>query len=250
MNVMSWNSRGLGQTATVQELACLVRKFCPKIVFITETRQQKERVTNLCGRIGLKNALVVDVQGKGGGLVLYWDESIKINVLSYGMHYFDTLVWDGDHHASWRGTFVYGESRTQDRHLMWEALRRLKPISASPWLLIGDFNEVLWSFEQFSARKRPERQMADFLEILAFCDVFDIGFSRVPWTFESRQHGDKNVKIRLDRVVASASWSNWFLEARLHHLVSSRSDHTPILLEMSIDESEKRPVRIAHYEIM
>jgi hypothetical protein len=119
-----------------------VHKFFPKIVFLSETRQQKGMVSNLCGRIGLKNALVVDGQGKGGGLVLYWDESIKITILLYGFHYIDTLVWDGDHHASWRGTFVYGEPRTQDRHLMWEVLKRLKPISAAPWLLIGDFNEV------------------------------------------------------------------------------------------------------------
>jgi hypothetical protein len=78
MNIMSWNYRGLGQAATVQELSRLVRKFCPKIVFLLETRQQKGMVSNLCGRIGLKNALIVDGQGKGGGLMLYWDESIKI----------------------------------------------------------------------------------------------------------------------------------------------------------------------------
>jgi hypothetical protein len=80
-----------------------VRKFCPKIVFISETRQQKERV-RLGGRIGLEKALVVDGHTKGGGLVLFWDASIKIIVLSYGLHYIDTLIWDGDHHASWWGT--------------------------------------------------------------------------------------------------------------------------------------------------
>jgi hypothetical protein len=77
-----------------------MRKLCPKIVFISETRQHKSRVSNLCGRIGLKHALVVDGHGKGGGLVLFWDEAIKITVLSYGLHYIDTLVWDGDHHTS------------------------------------------------------------------------------------------------------------------------------------------------------
>jgi hypothetical protein len=80
-------------------------------------------VSNLCARIGLKHALVVDGQDKGGGLMLYWNESIKIIVLSYGMHYIDTLVWDGDHHASWRGTFIYGEPGTHDRHLMWEVFK-------------------------------------------------------------------------------------------------------------------------------
>jgi hypothetical protein len=52
---------------------------------------------------------------------------------------------------------VYGVACTQDRHIMWELLRRLKPLSGAPWMLIGDFNEAMWSFEHFSVRKRPER---------------------------------------------------------------------------------------------
>jgi hypothetical protein len=58
------------------------------------------------------------------------------------------------------------------------------------------------------------------------------------------------VKVRLDRAVASLSWSTWFPEARLHHLVSSRSDHVPILLELCRDKSEMRPKCIARYKIM
>jgi hypothetical protein len=54
-----------------------VRQFCPKIVFILETRQQDNIVSNICFRIGLSKAFVVENQGKGGGLVLFWDESIK-----------------------------------------------------------------------------------------------------------------------------------------------------------------------------
>jgi endonuclease/exonuclease/phosphatase family metal-dependent hydrolase len=116
---------------------------------------------------------------------------------------------------------------------MWETLRRLKPIFAALWLLIGDFNEVLWSFEQFSVRKWPERQMADFREVLSQCDIFDLGFTGPLWTFDNKQKGDRNVKVRLDRACASSSWSAWFPEARLIHLTSSRSDHVPILLELS-----------------
>jgi hypothetical protein len=86
------------------------------------------RVSNLYGRIGLEHVLVVNGHGKGGDLALFWDESIKLNVLLYRLHYIDTLVWDDDHHSSWRGTFVYSEPRVQNRYAMWEMLRRLKPI--------------------------------------------------------------------------------------------------------------------------
>jgi hypothetical protein len=86
---------------------------------------------------------------------------------------------------------------------MWELLKRLKPMSQAPWLLIGDFNEAMWSFEHFSARKRPERQMLDFREVLSHCDVHDLGFTGVPWTFDNKQAGGRNVKVRLDRARGS-----------------------------------------------
>jgi hypothetical protein len=44
---------------------------------------------------------VVDGQEKGGVLALYWnDYSIKFDILSYGMHHIDTLIWDDSHHAA------------------------------------------------------------------------------------------------------------------------------------------------------
>jgi hypothetical protein len=128
-------------------------------VFISKTRQQNNKVSNLGFRIGRNKAFVVDGHGKGGGLVLFWDDSLKISILSYGLHYINTLIWDVDHHAHWRGTFVYGEPRTHERSKMWELLRRLKPVSQAPWMLIGDFNEALWSFEHFSTRRRLDKQM-------------------------------------------------------------------------------------------
>jgi hypothetical protein len=181
--------------------------------------------------------------------MLYWEESIKLNVLSYGQHHIDTLIWDGNHHASWRATFVYGEPCVTDRHVIWELLRRLKPMSEAPWMLIGDFNEAMWSFEQFSSRRRPKRQMSDFRDVLADCEVFDLRFSGVPWTFDNKQAGNKNVKVRLDRVVASSGWTSSFPKAKVHHLITLRLDHLPVLLDVEPDQT-KVPSGGGRYEIM
>jgi hypothetical protein len=138
MSLLSWNCRGLRQPRTVQGLVCLVRDFCPSIVFLSKTKQQKNRVENLKNRLGMNKCFIVDGIDKSGGLALYWSDSIKIEILSYGLHHIDTLVWDGSHHAGWRGTFIYGEPNTPNRHIMWELIRRIKPRSQAPWLMIGD----------------------------------------------------------------------------------------------------------------
>jgi hypothetical protein len=58
------------------------------------------------------------------------------------------------------------------------------------------------------------------------------------------------VRVRLDRAVASPSWSDWFKDAHVRHLVTSRSDHIPILLELEHDRDPSRQNRVARYEIM
>ncbi|XP_071680546.1 uncharacterized protein [Lolium perenne] len=88
----------------------------------------------------------------------------------------------------------------------------------------------MWQEEHFSRRKRAERLMSEFREALSDCDLHDIGFIGTPWTFDNKQKGDRNVKVRLDRAVASPEWSLRFPNTRLRHIISSRSDHLPLLL--------------------
>jgi endonuclease/exonuclease/phosphatase family metal-dependent hydrolase len=141
-------------------------------------------------------------------------------------------------------------STPHTRQVMWELLKRLKSISGPPWLLIGDFNEALWSFEHMSSCRRPENQMLQFRDTLHFCNVFDQGFLGVHWTFDNKQSGDQNVWVRLDRAVASSSWSDWFPDAKVHHLFTGRSDHLPIFLELQQEDGLRMHGRIACYEIM
>jgi exonuclease III len=62
--------------------------------------------------------------------------------------------------------------------------------------------------------------------------VYDLGFSGMPLTFDNKQKGDRNVKVRFDRAMASNSWKDWFNDAHVSHLASTRSYHLPILLEL------------------
>jgi len=92
-------------------------------------------------------------------------------------------------------TFVYGEPRVEDRHLMWELMQRIKHKSCDPWVVLGDFNEAIWQFEHFSATKRGEKQMEDFRDVLGLCGLQDLGFSGLPWTYDTNRGGNRNVKV-------------------------------------------------------
>jgi hypothetical protein len=77
---------------------------------------------------------------------------------------------------------------------MWDHLKALKASSSLPWVVIGDFNEALWQYEHFSARQRPEPQMAAFRDCLQICELKDIGFSVLPYTYDNKRDGNHNVR--------------------------------------------------------
>jgi hypothetical protein len=78
MTIMGWNCHGLGQLAKVNELVRLVHTHKPKLLFLSETRQKREYVESLRWRLGLKHVVTFSEKGKGGGLALFWDESIDV----------------------------------------------------------------------------------------------------------------------------------------------------------------------------
>jgi hypothetical protein len=51
----------------------------------------------------------------------------------------------------------------------------------------SDFNEALFQSEHFSSRRRNEGQMLAFRETLDFCNLHDLGFFGVPWTYNNKQ---------------------------------------------------------------
>jgi exonuclease III len=241
MTLLSWNCRGLGQPRTVQELVCLVHTYKPKLVFLSETRQNNKYVKNLKWRLGLRHCIMQPGLGKGAGIALFYDESVEIKKIAAGARYIDVLIRLSPNGFQWRGTFVYGEPKAHDRHHMWTLLRRIKDTSNLPWLMVGDFNETMWQEEHFSASKRSESNMDNFRRTLSDCNLFDLGFRGPGWTYNNKQEGRSNVRARLDRFVASPEWSDHFKNASVEHICSSRSDHLPILLRMG-SRKEWRPV--------
>jgi hypothetical protein len=220
------------------------------MVFLSETRRSAQHALHLRWRIGLKNAIGVDSEGQGGGLVLFWHENLEVVLLGKSSRFIDVHVKVVELNLWARITFVYGEPRVENRHLMWETLRRLRSVSDLPWLVVGDFNETMCSYEHFSACPRLERQIELFCDALSDCELTDIGFTGLPFTYDNGRASEANVRVRLDRAVADTSWRDNFGDARVQHLTLPRSDHCPVIVELRKDIWENNDPRIFRYEIM
>ncbi|KAK9901868.1 hypothetical protein M0R45_001892 [Rubus argutus] len=164
--------------------------------------------------------------GQSGGLALFWKEDIDVRFRSKSHHHIDVMVDSASPSLpTWRFTGFYGHPSQTERFRSWSLLRELSDEHSLPWVVMGDFNELLHAHEKVGGWRRTERQMQGFHDALSYGDLFDIGYLGMSFTWK-----DSETKCRLDRVVASATWTDLFSVARVTHLPPSRSDHIPLLL--------------------
>ena len=96
------------------------------------------------------------------------------------------------------------------------------------WLCVRDFNEILRFEEKMGGANRRKQQMVDFRGALNFCGFNDLGFVGPPFTWCNNQFDGEITWIRLDKGVATPSWSQLFPMIRVHHLPELLSDHCPL----------------------
>lgn len=68
---------------------------------------------------------------RGGRLVLFWRNSVKLEVVDYHRYYFDAVI-NGGGEDEWRFTGFYGELKTARGCEAWEKLRRLNRSMTRP----------------------------------------------------------------------------------------------------------------------
>ena len=122
MKILSYNCRGLKKTTAIRALLKLIKRYCPDILFLSETHLDEWLAECLRRKLGMDFKEVSRSDGRSGGLVLFWKKEVMVT-LRYKMHnYIDAYVGDSQANV-WRFTGLYGEPRWQDKHLTWQTLR-------------------------------------------------------------------------------------------------------------------------------
>src|SRR4051812_2648157 len=106
MSFLVWNCCGAGKPATVRELRDTSKQFFPTFICILETQIDATRVESMTPFLGFSNSYAVSSTGRTGGLGVFWNNSIKVEIIGHSQYHIDTIVGESDA-EQWRQTFDY-----------------------------------------------------------------------------------------------------------------------------------------------
>ncbi|MBA0703066.1 hypothetical protein Goari_020450, partial [Gossypium aridum] len=156
-------------------------------------------------------------------------DKLKVHEEDYVCHGKETMEFTG----------FYGSPYAKNKSATWNLLKKLGQDRSHPWLVSGDFNEIMYYFEKCKGAPREKSRMEAFKKALEECLLEDLRYSGVWFTWERGNLPETNIREKLDRGVANDKWKQLFPAGNIKHLAYSMSDHCPILVNINCGDSYK-----------
>lgn len=164
----------------------------------------------------------MEALGFSGGIWLFWDEAdVSIEVITWNMQVMNAVVKGKD--RDWLLSAVYASADEASRNPLWNYLTQVGLAIQFPWLLVGDFNEILASKEKKGGRPFWRERNHNMQPFIDQCNLIDLGFSGPGLTWTNFRDGRANVRKRLDRAISNRKWRLFFPEAQVVHLARTHN---------------------------
>ncbi|GAU26476.1 hypothetical protein TSUD_294450 [Trifolium subterraneum] len=196
------NCRGLGSPSAIPNLKKLAQGHKPDILFLFETLSYTRQLESIRVMLGFDSCLAIDVEGRSGGLAVFWKDSSKCQVVNYTRNFINMIVKD-EQWGEWRLTCYYGFPERSRRRAAWDLLRADKK----------------------GIHPHPNGLCMGLRQEVSDCDLTDIPIEGHPFTWIKSRGTSHVIEERLDRVMASDSWlqlfpqNSWLKEPDLEDVV-------------------------------
>ena len=172
-NLIAWNVRGAAGRSARCHLKNLIPRFKPSVMIVTETHAPFSKLKLFWRRLGFDPIGIVEAQGHRGGIwVLSSDSSVRCTVVDTFSQALTFQLQRGG--CAWLCSAIYASPTPFIRESLWKHMVSLSAGVSLPWLVLGDFNEILHYSEVRGGDFYPHRA-SKFLETMNDCGLVDLG---------------------------------------------------------------------------
>ncbi|KAG2295020.1 hypothetical protein Bca52824_041689 [Brassica carinata] len=171
--------------------------------------------------LGYDGIYTVEPLGLSGGLAVFWKSSYGVEILSGDKRIIDLKV------------SVLRERRQE----VWDRLVEIGLRRNEPWLLAGDFNELMSNEDKLGGAVREESSFWDFRDMARSCKIRELRSSGNPLSWGGWRELVW-VQCRLDRCFGNDVWFNLFPRSSVEYGDMWGSDHRHMLIGFVLEQRE------------
>ena len=233
MNIIIWNCKGALKPKFKQMVADLISWHNLVVMVIIETRVSDYRAEEVIKGLPFDGFAILETIGFTGGIWLLWNSfMVHVEVLSLTEQEIHAPLQVQSLPSSWILSAIYASPKFKNRCILWENLEKVSDHHDLLWILMGDFNEVLEESEKFGGNSLSVRRVREYIECMKHCNLLDLGFSGLKFTWTNKRGLRNLIQEWLDRCWANPSYKAFFSEASVSYLARINSDHCPLLLKI------------------
>jgi hypothetical protein len=240
VTVLSWNVWGAANRKSKRHIMDVIRKHSPTFLIIMETHTSFQKNKQFWQRAGYVSVHYVDARGHSGGIWLLKQNGSNVAADVFEVYKDTNTVRLSLGNACWFLTGIYASLVYTSRLDLWNHITELRRDVVEPWLLMGDFNEIIRPSEQKGGIYSPSRA-GSLLNVMDNCNLADVNTTGGIFTWSRPCTGNRMVFRKLDRAIADVPWCMAFPEAYVEVLCKFHSDHNPLLLRCGLPRRDFGP---------
>lgn len=169
-----------------------------------------------------------------GRIILIWKAPLYVVVLQSSRQSMTCRISCPDSHDFFY-TAIYEVNTIEERSDLWVELINLQVhfnLDTTPWLIGGDFNEILHPSEHSpSGGSTFTSPMIDFKACIDQLEKRDLRYHGCKFSWTNKQSDDP-ISWKIDRTLINEHWLNSYPRSVANFLAPEISDHTPCYIRL------------------
>lgn len=230
--IISWNVRGLNKAGKFREISSRLQNLNPAITVLIETRVKEKNADRIRKKMKLNGYYLDNYPNHENGRIwLQWDDSRRhIDCIHSTDQMLHCRVTDAAGVFMFWMTAVYAHNQLNRRKTLWQDIVKIYTQQTGPWVLIGDFNNVLKAEDRIGGTAVTENEYIDIVEMMSNAGLYEVERDGDYFTWSNKQ-GENVIYSRIDHVLCNAEWMQTNENTTVTNMPPSISDHSMIILD-------------------
>ena len=234
MIISFWNIRGFNKPLKQNGILKFMRRNKVSIMGVLETKLSQHYLDEIARKKfrvwKTENNFQLNPNGR---ILVFWKEDrVLLEVIEKTDQIIHCLVTCKISAKKFHLSFVYAFNSRMGRRPLWDNICRFNSSSGMPWMLMGDFNNILSIEEKANGIPATSYEMRDFKNCCYEAGISDLRSSGVYFTWTNN-----SIWKKLDRVMVNKNWVHEGLQAQARFdFPGNLSDHSPCTVSLFDEE--------------